>query len=113
MSDYIRVAVNTLQLHSMGFEASGVLALWQALYCEPFSSRLLWHNDLNNMSESENVAAGQAVIQFATHQLSKLEYAIKFFASCAAFHDEVAQYTDTSSPLHQFLPQGSGCCGQR
>lgn len=37
--------------------------------------------------------------------MSKLEYAIKCFVSRAAFHDEVAQYTDTSSPLHHFIPK--------
>ena len=51
------------------------------------------------------VVAGQAIVQFATHVLSKVEFAIKFFASSAAFNDELAQYIDSASPLRVFLPK--------
>lgn len=44
-------------------------------------------------------------MQFATHALSKVEYAIKFFVSNDAFLDEYAQYRDSASPLRAFLPR--------
>jgi hypothetical protein len=42
-------------------------------------------------------------VQSATHVLSKVEYAIKFFVSTVAFNSENAQYQD--SPLKVFLPK--------
>lgn len=47
--------------------------------------------------------AGQAVIQFAKEKHSTLEYAIKFYLSKAAFGEEAALYTDSSSPLGLLL----------
>jgi hypothetical protein len=54
---------------------------------------------------SVSAFAGQAVVQFACHTVSKLEYAIKLFVSRAAFDDESKQYTNNDSPLTQFLPR--------
>jgi hypothetical protein len=45
------------------------------------------------------------VVQFARHEVSELEYAIKFFLSMAAFHDESEQYTNKDNPLIDFLPR--------
>lgn len=48
--------------------------------------------------------AGQAVVQFASHQYNKKEFAVKFFLSHSAFQQEMAQYTDSDNPLRRFLP---------
>jgi hypothetical protein len=45
------------------------------------------------------------VVQFARHEVSELEYAIKFFVSMAAFNDESEQYTNKDNPLIDFLPR--------
>lgn len=52
-----------------------------------------------------SVTAGQGVIQFAVDKLNRLDYAIKFFCTEANFQDEAAQYTNTESPIQQFLPR--------
>jgi hypothetical protein len=57
------------------------------------------------VSHLQRVFAGQAVVQFACHTVSKLEYAIKLFVSRAAFNDESEQYTRRYNPLVQFLPR--------
>lgn len=54
--------------------------------------------------------AGQAIVQMARSKNSGLEYAIKFFISCAAFVAEEGMYRKGSgaqvkSCLSQFLPQ--------
>ena len=48
--------------------------------------------------------AGQAVVQFASHEVTRVEYAIKFFLSSTPFREELVQYTDAASPLRHFLP---------
>ena len=48
--------------------------------------------------------AGQAIVHFATHEVTKQDYAIKFFLSHSAFREELVQYTDAASPLRHFLP---------
>lgn len=50
-------------------------------------------------------AAGQAIVQFATHTLSKVEFAIKFFVSISAFEGEHNQYNDNTTSLRTFLPK--------
>lgn len=49
--------------------------------------------------------AGQAVVQFVTHEINKVDYAVKFIVTRRTFLEESAQYTDPSNPLRQFLPQ--------
>jgi hypothetical protein len=50
-------------------------------------------------------SAGQAIVQFAVHVLSKVEYAIKFFVSAVTFKGEQSLYLDNASPLKVFLPK--------
>jgi hypothetical protein len=57
------------------------------------------------LGETEPACAGQAIVQFAYHSVSKAEFVIKFFLSIAAFHDESNQYTDRNNSLVQFLPK--------
>jgi hypothetical protein len=54
---------------------------------------------------SPTECAGQAVVQFARHEVSELEYAIKFFLSMVPFNDESEQYTNKDNPLIDFLPR--------
>lgn len=53
--------------------------------------------------------AGQAIVQMAMSKGSREEYAIKFFVSRTAFHEEAAMYSrdggDQANDLVQFLPQ--------
>jgi hypothetical protein len=57
--------------------------------------------------------AGQAVVQMAKSKHDRLEYAIKFFVSRAAFDVEQAMYGQGSGAhscgLAQFLPKVSSC----
>ena len=54
------------------------------------------------------IRAGQAVVQMAKSRHNRLEYAIKFYLSQAAFEAEVELYGTRggapASPLAQFLP---------
>jgi hypothetical protein len=54
---------------------------------------------------SPTECADQVVVQFACHEVSELEYAIKFFLSMAAFKDESEQYTNKDNPLIDFPPR--------
>lgn len=50
-------------------------------------------------------------MQFAKHPSSELEYAIKFYLSSAAFHEEQQHYSDPDSSLRQFLPEARAIIG--
>ena len=62
----------------------------------------------NEELTEEGAGAGQAVVQFATNIRSRQEAAIKLFLSKSAFNEEVRQYADAASALHQFLPRCLG-----
>lgn len=47
------------------------------------------------------------MVQFAEHQINKVDYAMKFIVTRRTFVEESAQYTDPDNPLLRFLPQVS------
>jgi hypothetical protein len=106
-------------LHSLGQRSIATAQLSQYLVCKHGLQMHVLHvqicavlcehevemHQVIVLCGAASACAGQAVVQFAYHSVSRAEYAIKFFVSATAFKDESNQYMNKDSPLVQFFPK--------